>query len=41
MVGEFLVTSFADREVWRGQQGGTSTAVNLGFLDRNLSSSFK
>jgi hypothetical protein len=28
-----LVPTFVDRELSRGQRGGTSTAVRLGFLD--------
>jgi hypothetical protein len=30
-----LVPTFADRGVSRGQRGGSPTAVNLSFLDRN------
>jgi hypothetical protein len=36
-----LVPTFVDRGVSRGQRGGTPTAVNLGFLDRNRYFSFK
>jgi hypothetical protein len=32
-----LVPTFVDREVSRGQHGGSPTAVNLSFLDRQLS----
>jgi hypothetical protein len=30
-----LVPTFADRGVSRGQRGGSSTVVNLSFLDRS------
>jgi hypothetical protein len=36
-----LVPNFTDRGVSRGQCGGFPTAVNLSFLDRNRSFSFK
>jgi hypothetical protein len=36
-----LVPSFADRGESRGQRGGSSTAVNLSFLDRSRYFSFK
>jgi hypothetical protein len=31
--GQNLVPTFADRGVSRGQRGGSTTAVNLSFLD--------
>jgi hypothetical protein len=31
-----LVPTFADREVSRGQRGGSSTVVNFSFIDRSL-----
>jgi hypothetical protein len=34
-VGEFLVPTFVDRGVWRGQRGGSPTVVNLSFIDRS------
>jgi hypothetical protein len=33
LVGEFLVLTFADRDVSRGQSGGNTTAANLSCLD--------
>jgi hypothetical protein len=36
-----LVPTFADRGVSRGQRGGSPTAVNLSFLDRNRYLSLK
>jgi hypothetical protein len=36
-----LVPTFADTGVWRGQRGGTPTAVYLNFLDRKLINSFR
>jgi hypothetical protein len=35
------VPTFVDREVSRGQRGGTPAAVNLSFLDRSRYFSFK
>jgi hypothetical protein len=36
-----LVPTFVDREVSRGQRGGSPTVVNLSFLDRSRYFSFK
>jgi hypothetical protein len=36
-----LVPTFVDRGVSRGQRGGSSTVVNLSFLDRSRYFSFK
>jgi hypothetical protein len=36
-----LLTTFADRRLWRGQRGGSHTVVNLSFLDRSRYFSFK
>jgi hypothetical protein len=36
-----LVPNFVDREVSRGQRGGSPTVVNLSFLDRSRYFSFK
>jgi hypothetical protein len=36
-----LVLTFADRGVSRGQRGGTTTAVNLSFLNRTRYFSFQ
>jgi hypothetical protein len=36
-----LVPTFADRDLSRGQRGGTPTVVNLSFLDRSRYFSFK
>jgi hypothetical protein len=36
-----LVLTFADRGVSRGQRGGSTTVINLSFLDRSRYFSFK
>jgi hypothetical protein len=41
LIGQFLLPTFADRGVSRGQRGGSLTALNLSFLDRNGYFSFK
>jgi hypothetical protein len=35
------VPTFADSEVSRGQRGGSPTVVNLSFIDREFSNTFR
>jgi hypothetical protein len=41
LVGEIIVSTFADRGVSRSQRGGSRTVINLSFLERSRYFSFK